>query len=66
MAPEPLALPSLLMPDGSFQVIFNTMIAMAISYLLGSIPFVYIASRLKKGIDIRQVGDGNMGALNAM
>jgi len=35
-------------------------------YLLGSIPSAYIATRLKKGIDIREVGGGNMGALNVM
>ena len=47
-------------------MIFNAMIAIAIGYLLGSIPFAYIAGRLKKGIDIRQVGSGNIGALNTM
>lgn len=36
-----------------------------LSYLLGSIPFAYIAGRLLKGIDIRKVGDGNVGAANA-
>jgi len=35
------------------------------SYLLGSIPSAYIAGRLVKGIDIRKVGDGNVGAANA-
>jgi glycerol-3-phosphate acyltransferase PlsY len=35
-------------------------------YFLGSIPSAYIAGRLKKGVDIRQVGGGNMGALNAI
>ena len=34
-------------------------------YLLGSIPTAYIAGRLIKGEDIRQMGDGNMGAQNA-
>lgn len=38
--------------------------AAVIGYLLGSIPFAYIVARLKKGIDIRQVGGGNVGALN--
>jgi len=37
-----------------------------VAYLLGSIPFAYIAGRLIKGIDIRQVGGGNAGALNTM
>ncbi|MBN2238832.1 MAG: glycerol-3-phosphate 1-O-acyltransferase PlsY [Dehalococcoidales bacterium] len=40
--------------------------AIVIAYLLGSIPFAYIASRLSKGVDIREVGGGNMGALNVM
>ena len=35
------------------------------SYLLGSIPSAYIAGRALKGIDIRKVGDGNVGAANA-
>lgn len=35
-----------------------------IGYLLGSIPFAYIIARLKKGVDIREVGGGNVGALN--
>jgi glycerol-3-phosphate acyltransferase PlsY len=35
-----------------------------IGYLLGSIPSAYIAGRFK-GIDIRKVGDGNVGAANA-
>jgi glycerol-3-phosphate acyltransferase PlsY len=34
-------------------------------YLLGSIPTAYIAGRLIKGGDIRQMGDGNVGAQNA-
>jgi glycerol-3-phosphate acyltransferase PlsY len=35
------------------------------AYLLGSLPTAYIAGRLLKGVDIRQIGDGNMGAANA-
>ena len=34
-------------------------------YLLGSVPTAYIVVYLAKGIDIRQVGTGNVGALNA-
>ena len=44
----------------------NIIVAMIIGYLLGSIPCAYIAGRLKKGIDIRQVGSRNMGALNVI
>ena len=45
-------------------MIFKAVIALAIGYLLGSIPSAYIIGRLIKGIDIRRVGGGNMGALN--
>jgi glycerol-3-phosphate acyltransferase PlsY len=37
----------------------------ALSYLLGSIPTAYIAGRLLRGGDIREMGDGNMGAGNS-
>jgi glycerol-3-phosphate acyltransferase PlsY len=47
-------------------MIARVIVAIIIAYLLGSIPFAYIAGRLKKGVDIRQVGGGNMGALNVM
>ena len=35
------------------------------SYLLGSVPTAYIFVCLAKGVDIRRVGTGNVGALNA-
>jgi glycerol-3-phosphate acyltransferase PlsY len=35
------------------------------AYLLGSIPFGFLVARAK-GIDIRSVGSGNIGATNAM
>lgn len=38
---------------------------LVLSYLLGSIPTAYIAGRLLKGRDIRQMGDSNVGAANA-
>ena len=47
-------------------MIFSAVMAIIIGYLLGSVPFAYIASRLKKGADIRQVGGGNVGALNTL
>ncbi len=42
-----------------------TWIIIALGYVLGSIPTAYIAGRLKRGKDIREIGDGNMGAQNA-
>ena len=45
-------------------MVMNATIAIIIAYLLGSIPFAYIAGKLLRGIDIRQVGGGNMGAVN--
>ncbi|HEX76304.1 MAG TPA: glycerol-3-phosphate acyltransferase [Dehalococcoidia bacterium] len=44
----------------------NAFIALAIicAYLIGSFPSAYIAGRLRKGIDIRQIGSRNMGAMN--
>jgi glycerol-3-phosphate acyltransferase PlsY len=44
----------------------NIVIGITAGYLLGAIPFAYITGRLIKGVDIRQVGGGNMGALNTM
>ncbi len=41
------------------------LIVVLLGYLLGSIPTAYIAGRLLKGKDIRQMGDGNIGANNA-
>jgi glycerol-3-phosphate acyltransferase PlsY len=39
-------------------------IAIVIGYLFGSFPSAYLAGRLRKGIDIREVGSRNMGAMN--
>ena len=42
------------------------LVALLCGYLLGSIPSAYIAGRLKKNIDIREVGSRNMGMLNVL
>jgi glycerol-3-phosphate acyltransferase PlsY len=34
------------------------------AYLLGSVPFAYLVAKSVRGIDIRQVGSGNVGATN--
>lgn len=35
------------------------------AYLLGSVPFSYLVAR-RKGVDVRSVGSGNVGATNVM
>ena len=39
-------------------------IAIICAYLIGSFPSAYIAGRLRKGVDIREVGSRNVGAMN--
>ena len=39
-------------------------IAIICAYLIGSFPSAYVAGRLRRGIDIREVGSRNMGAMN--
>ncbi|MBI2932033.1 MAG: glycerol-3-phosphate acyltransferase [Planctomycetes bacterium] len=34
-------------------------------YLVGAVPFGYLSVKLLKGIDLRTVGSGNIGATNA-
>ncbi len=43
------------------------MIALAwlVSYFIGSLPTAYVLVRVVKGVDIRTVGSGNVGATNA-
>lgn len=36
----------------------------AASYLLGAVPTSYLVARLARGIDLRRVGSGNLGATN--
>ena len=41
----------------------GTTLAIA-AYLLGSFPTAYLLVRWRRGVDIRQLGSGNVGALN--
>jgi acyl phosphate:glycerol-3-phosphate acyltransferase len=46
--------------------LLESIIAIAVSYLLGSISFSILIARYVKGIDIRQHGSGNAGATNTL
>jgi glycerol-3-phosphate acyltransferase PlsY len=41
----------------------NELAAVVLAYLLGSIPFAFLAGRAR-GIDLRRIGSGNLGAAN--
>lgn len=43
----------------------NEFLAIVAAYLVGSIPFAQLLSR-RRGIDLRQVGSGNVGATNVL
>ena len=39
-------------------------LALSYGYLIGSVPMAYLVARFVRGIDIRRVGSGNVGASN--
>lgn len=47
-------------------MILKAILIIALSYLVGSIPFGVIIGRVLKGVDIRDSGSGNIGAANAI
>lgn len=44
----------------------NGLLAIAIAYLLGAIPFGYLLTRFTTGKDVREHGSGNIGATNVL
>lgn len=44
----------------------RVVVTFVLCYLLGSIPTAYLLAKWIKGIDIRTVGSGNVGATNAL
>jgi len=46
------------------NIVLAFVLAIIVSYLLGCIPSAYLVGRAVKGVDIRQVGSKNMGAMN--
>jgi glycerol-3-phosphate acyltransferase PlsY len=51
------------MPGNEF---FADAVALVAGYLLGSIPFGYLLTRLAGAGDIRKIGSGNIGATNVL
>lgn len=43
----------------------NQVLAIVAAYLLGSVPFSFLLTR-RRGIDLRRVGSGNIGAANVL
>ncbi|MCY4231180.1 MAG: glycerol-3-phosphate 1-O-acyltransferase PlsY [Alphaproteobacteria bacterium] len=56
------------MPDplGNFSFTWPLYAAFLVAYLLGSIPFGLLLTRLAGAGDLRQVGSGNIGATNVL
>ena len=48
------------------MIALTTLVALAIGYLLGSIPFGLIVTRAAGEGDVRQIGSGNIGATNVL
>jgi acyl phosphate:glycerol-3-phosphate acyltransferase len=47
-------------------IYWTGILSILLAYFLGAIPFGYIVVRWNKGVDIRAVGSGNVGATNAL
>jgi len=43
-----------------------TVLVACLGYLLGSVPFAFLFARRAKGVDLRLIGSGNVGAANVL
>ncbi len=55
-----------LMNEGETLLQFTTWFIFLMSYLMGSIPFGFLFTRLAKLGDVRTIGSGNIGATNVL
>lgn len=46
--------------------VYTSLAVIILAYLMGSIPSGYIMGKVRRGIDIRQEGSHNMGAMNVL
>lgn len=44
----------------------NSLLAVSVGYVAGSVPFAFLAGWFVRGIDIRHAGSGNVGAANVL
>ncbi len=51
---------------GSDVQVYMAVAVVLCGYILGCFPSAYIAGRLRKGVDIREVGSRGMGAMNVL
>ena len=46
------------------DIFFVCILAALFSYVIGSIPIAYLVGRKVESVDVREVGEGNVGARN--